>query len=250
MIEASAAPDAMRIRSEPIDAAARRFVPTLHDDAPPKTDLAQFDRLADAIATALSTLARLPATVAVLGRSRTGWASDACATTRIADTLAIVLTSIRFGGSIEGIAQAGGVATARMKARLVTALDTLALAHWPDGECGGGVDLELSLAGALHAVWVAAPVRAEAAPAPRPSLAPVLLDQPFRIPIAVSSEMIEIGRLLPFVAGTVWPMAPQPVSALAIGGQRIALVRIEPTPDGRQQAVVVGGLTQLQGDAQ
>ncbi len=248
MIEASAAPDAMRIRSEAIDPGARRFIPALIDDAPPPVDLGQFERLADALAQALTAFAGLPVTAALTGWSAAGWASDDRPTTRIGDSLAAVMTSIRFGGNVADTASPGGVATARTAARLAAIVDGLALSQWPACESGGGVDVELTLAGVAHDVWVAAPVLPPVAAAPRASLAAAMLDQPFRMPLAISSEMIEVGRLLPVVAGTVWPMAPQPASILAIGGQRIALVRIEPTTDGRQQAVVVG-LNPLNGDA-
>ena len=250
MIEAApapGAPDAMRIRSEPFDPGPRRFVPALLDDAPPPLDLARFDRLADAIAVALSSLAGQPVTAAVLGWGTAAWASDAQPVTRISEALAAAFTAIRFGGTVDtaggSTGAANGVATGGMTTRLAAAIDALAMCHWPAGEGGGGLDLELTLAKVPHAVWVAAPPRPAAATPLRPSLAGVMLDQPFRISLAVSTEMIEIARLLPFVAGTVWPIAPQPAAPLAIGGQRVALVRIEPTPDGRQQAVVVGGLT-------
>ncbi len=236
MIEAAPAETGLRLRSESADAMPQRFRPAPGEAICVAADPGRFDRLLTEIGAAIAALAGLPVAVSAAGWNCPEWAVGT--QTQAAASLAAVLVSIRLGGPPESAAGSGGVAGRRIGERLAATIDELAAAHWPGEQILDGVAMTADLTGRVHGVWVAAPPVAAGGERPA-SLARALLDQPLRMPVPVSSEMVEVGRLLPFVAGTIWPIAPQPVTPLAFGGHRVATIRIEPTPDGRQQAVVV-----------
>ncbi len=225
-----------RIRDQPSPPAVRSFLPAVseHADA---ADPARFTRLAAAVGAALAALAGTDCSAEPVGCDR----AEDCdgATSAASASLAALLVAVRFGGGTGEPPLPGGSAVRRMRTRLAARLDALAAEHWPHDVPTPGVSLSVAIGGDTHMVWLAAPARSETPVAAVPAMAAALNALPFRLPLAVSSETVDLSRLLPFVTGTIWPISPQPLVPLRIGGRRIATARIEPTPDGRQQAVII-----------
>ena len=236
--------EAMQIRSEPYVAGPSLFAPLPHALATAEPDPEVFAAFAARVARTIGEWLPGPeVTARIVGFDIP---ADGGLATALPLPLAARVVAIRLGGAADDADECGGLAVQRMRDRLAAGLDAALAGDWP---CPvAGVAIDVTTGAASHALWLAAPAPA-LPPGPRPTLAAAMLDQPFRMPLAVASEMVELARLLPFVEGAIWPIAPQPLVALRTGGWRIATVRIEPTPDGRQQAVVVSKHAGQGGDA-